>query len=721
MAKRILALLMCGLILFSLMGCADTTVTPPLTEPEVTTTAEITEAVTTTEEVTTEATTTTEETTTEATTTEATTTEATTVTTTEATTVTTTEAEPEWVIEDCDETRYATAELNVRATPEQNGERISHVDKGEKVTVTGWVDNGWARIKFRDREYFVNGKYLSTEKPAEVTTTAAKEEDKTPEAKVEWVKLPITKDSFAGVSGGNDSNVKWKSGEGITANNCTMISFMLPKNVPVGETIVAHIKGRADDNFRIWLLDSGEVTSSNQVNAVNDLSFFMGEFDFYVELEAQYIDNSIDGNIARKLAFKAPTYNSTLNNLTIDSVEIFYGTLKEYRAEAKTDDGKKPASAEKTKWVAAWGSAMLTANNSEHLPKNTKLDGSTVRQQIRMTIGGEVLKLYISNEYGDTPLVIDGMYVAKLISPYKSDIDTSTTVQVKYNGKTSFSIPAGQSIVTDEIKISFDALEDLAVTTEIKDAPNKVTSHTASRCSIWTASGSHGKDKTLANAETTTSWYFIRLATTLATEDTKVIVCFGDSLTDGASVTTNAFARWPDELARQLQANGYDNYAVINMGIGATLLRWEMGRVNRDILTIPGVDTLLVLYGINDIGKTDRNMASEVINNYKNLANQCHNKNINVYGLTMTPCKGSGYYTDKMEETRLDINKWIMSKDSNFDGYIDTAAAVADPSDTAKMQKSMVSVWGDWLHFNDYGYKFVGKTVYDKLASSYLD
>ncbi len=138
--KRLFALLLCIAMLLS--GCG-TEANPQIGEPDVTTT----EATTTTEE---------------------TTTEATTVTTTEATTTAT---EPEWVIEPCNEVRYATADLNVRETPKQDGKRISHIDKGDEVTVTGWVDNGWARIKFRDGEYFINGKYLATEKP--VVTTAA--------------------------------------------------------------------------------------------------------------------------------------------------------------------------------------------------------------------------------------------------------------------------------------------------------------------------------------------------------------------------------------------------------------------------------------------------------------------------------------------------------------------------------------------------------------------
>ncbi len=669
MAKRFLALLLTVLMIFSLAGCVDSSQKDTgTTEPDVTTTqapetepSDTTTEITTTDATTTEATT--EATTTEATTTttEATTTEATTVTTTEATTVTTTEA--------------------------------TTVTTTEATTVT-------------------------TTAAATVATTAKEE----PQAEVDslFVKVPVTKANNGMVNGGD---AKWLDGEGVNVKGISLISFKLPEAIPMDETVVVRIKGNSKDNFRVWLLDAGQTTSSNQVNMQNDMGFSGGDFDLLVELTVQYIDAEIADNLAKQIAFKAPSWDSTLTDLTVTEISVFNGTMKEYRklGESDKDEDKDVVSAEKTKWVATWGSAMLRAGN-DHLPKNNKLAGSTVRQQIRTTVGGEVLKLHISNEYGEKDLVIDALYLAELDSPTRSNIDTDTTVQLTYKGATKIIVPKGQSIYTDEIDFEFDAGTDLAITMELgSTVPNTVTCHTASRCSTWIAAGDHGKDKALSGAETTTSWYFIRLATTLATEDTKVIVCFGDSLTDGASVTTNAFARWPDELSRQLQDSKYDNYAVINMGIGATLLRGEMGRVSRDILEIPGVDTLLVLYGINDIGKTDRNMSKEMIDLYKTLASQCHAKDINVYGLTMTPCKGSGYYTAKMEETRLDINQWMMSDNSSFDGYIDTAAAVADADDPAKMQKNMVSVWNDWLHFNDYGYKFVGKTVYDKLASSYLD
>lgn len=571
MAKRLAALALCLAMTLSLIGCADNSVKEPQNdtvvsqdslvtsvpeaEEEVTTLETTVSEVTTSEEVTT-----TEETTTAEVITTVTTTEE--VTTTEATTTLWYEVTP------ASEKLYATADLTVRAEPDKSATRISHVDKGDLVEVTGYTDNGWARIKFRDSEYFINASYLSSEKPIEEVTTAA------------------------------------------TTTAATTVTT---------------------------------VTTTPE-----------------------------------------PTNTSA-----------------------------------KTKWVAAWGAAMLKAGN-DHLPKKNDLAGSTVRQQIRVTTGGDVIKLTFSNEYGDKALTLDAVTIAKLVKPSSSDIDTSTLVNVTFGGKKSVTIAAGKTVTSDEIKISFEALEDLAVTMEIgSSCPSVVTSHTASRCSTWILSGDHSKDKSLSGAETTTAWYFLYRADTLATEDTGVIVAFGDSLTDGASVTTNAFARWTDECARQFKADeDLSNYGVVNMGIGGTLIKWDISRLTRDVINTPGVEAVVVLYGINDIAGATTDKSSEIISLYKQVVTKCHNAGIKVYFCTLTPTKGNtgNYYTEMMNVTRLNINKWIMTN-TEADGYIDTAAAVASTSDSDKMDSKYVSTWNDWLHFNDTGYKFVGKTIYQRLKT----
>ncbi len=335
------------------------------------------------------------------------------------------------------------------------------------------------------------------------------------------------------------------------------------------------------------------------------------------------------------------------------------------------------------------------------------------------------MRLEISNQYGDSDLVIDAMYVAKLLAPSSSEIDTSTNIQVTYNGSGSFTVPAGETVETDEIAISFTALEDLAISMEIgATAPTVLTGHRGARCHTWIASGDMADDASISDAEIKTSWYFISMANTVPAEDTNVIVAFGDSLTDGASVTTNAYARWTDELARQLQASGdMKNYGVVNMGIGATTLYGGMGRIDRDIINVPGTEAVIVFYGTNDIAKaTDVSKADEVISLYESLITQCHAAGIKVYMATLTPSKGasSDYYSETIAEIKAVINAWVKSDECPADGYIDFETTVADPADHEIMKSEYVSVWNDWLHFNDSGYTALGLTAYNALREYLL-
>lgn len=387
---------------------------------------------------------------------------------------------------------------------------------------------------------------------------------------------------------------------------------------------------------------------------------------------------------------------------------------------ANVDESSKDNESKKTKWVATWGTAMLTAA-AEQTPTNPSLPGNTVRQQIRVSIGGEKLRLLISNEFGESDLKIESIKISKLVSPKKPDVDLDTEAELKVDGKTSFTIGAGKKVTTDVLDYEFDALSDLAITMKLGSVPSTLTCHTASRCSTWVVKDNHVSDNSYNGNQEMTAWYFIAELDTLSKEESGAIVCLGDSLTDGASVTTNAFSRYTDELARKLQADEeMSHLAVVNRGIGATAL-YTYGndsgkkRFQRDVLDTAGVKYLVLLYGVNDIGGAQTDISTNIINEYKSMIKKAHDNGIKVYGCTLTPFKGNGYYSELHEKIRLEVNRFVMSEDSGFDGYIDLSKAVASSTDSAQMDRKYVSVWNDYLHFNDSGYKHVGQTVYNRL------
>ena len=208
----------------------------------------------------------------------------------------------------------------------------------------------------------------------------------------------------------------------------------------------------------------------------------------------------------------------------------------------------------------------------------------------------------------------------------------------------------------------------------------------------------------------------------MASKDSGAIVCLGDSLTDGASVTTNAFARYTDELARLLHKDEkLSNLSVVNMGIGATALYIYGGdiagtnRANRDVLKIPGVKYCVLFMGVNDIGCANSDISDNIIKEYKSITERCHKQGIKVIGVTITPFKGNGYYSELHEKIRKKVNEFVLSDDSGFDACIDMCKVVASGNDPDKMSISYVSPWNDYLHFNHQGYKLIGKTVYEHL------
>lgn len=374
-------------------------------------------------------------------------------------------------------------------------------------------------------------------------------------------------------------------------------------------------------------------------------------------------------------------------------------------------------------WLAAWGTSMQTVWSSDTIPSEaTSGEAVTIRQQIRPSVSGEELRFTLSNQYGSSDLVIDSMEIAMLLDPSSYEIDTDTSVTITYEGSTTITIPAGETIVTDSVEFSYSALDDIAVSMEISQMPSTITLHRASRCTNWIITGSHVSDNDWSEASTYAMWYFLAVMDVMADPDCSAIVCLGDSLTDGASITENSFTRYTDTLMELMQADDdLSSYSIINMGVGGTpfLGTYDnstgLGRVTRDIVNISGVKYCIVLMGVNDIGGATTDISADIIAGYESLVEQCHEAGIQVIGCTITPFNGNSYYSDLHEEIRLAVNEYIMSDDSAFDGYVDLASAVASEDDSSKMDSQYVSTWNDYLHFNATGYGLLGSTIYDYL------
>ncbi len=178
----------------------------------------------------------------------------------------------------------------------------------------------------------------------EATTEATEPEpEPEPEPKPVYVAdmftpIPVTTDNFGRGQVANEliesdnEALTWAEGNGVTIVGATLVSFKLPEGVTMGNTICVHIKGESVGNFRTWLIDDAEVTSSEQHNMETDYGFTGGEFDEIIEYTVQYVDNTIADDTATQFAFKASSWNTTLDGLTVTEVGVYKGTLEEYKA-----------------------------------------------------------------------------------------------------------------------------------------------------------------------------------------------------------------------------------------------------------------------------------------------------------------------------------------------------------------------------------------------------
>lgn len=378
-------------------------------------------------------------------------------------------------------------------------------------------------------------------------------------------------------------------------------------------------------------------------------------------------------------------------------------------------------------WYSTWTAASIDLE-SEQLPRNG-LKNNTCRQQFRVSVGGDKIRLTFSNEYGATPLEISGVRIAKLKNSGSPEIDVATDTAVTFGNAEGVLIPAGETMTSDEISFSFDSLEFLSVSILFGDkVPATVTGHREADCTSWFVEGNHIVDDSFDSVELMWSYYFLTRADTWAPAGTETLVCFGDSITDGACSTFNGFNSWPDNLSAALQSDpATQHISVVNTAIaGGALMSGGWGepgieRFERDVLNIPGVHHVIILLGTNDIPGAQYDTSEDFIDTYKKMIKMCHEKGISVYAGTITPFGNSEmWYSELHEKIRTTVNEWMMSDSSGFDGFVDFAGVTCYAENPQTLQTIYDS--GDGLHPNSNGYDVMGKAaaeaMKDKLSKT---
>ena len=367
-------------------------------------------------------------------------------------------------------------------------------------------------------------------------------------------------------------------------------------------------------------------------------------------------------------------------------------------------------------WVGTWATAPQTVVKS-FMPYNNCMTNRSVRQVVKVSIGGDVIRLKLSNIYSMQPVEIRSIYIAH--AKDSSDIDAKTAQYFKFGNSYKTVIPAGKQIVSDALKFNLRNLERVAITINYTSAPEIPTVHMGSRTTSYIMKGVTNAHSNFAKAFRENHWYNISgIDVYTMSNNMSAIGIIGNSITDGKCSTDNAQNRWPDVMSEMLQLkHKITNQGVLNLGIGNNRVTVPGGfgalakeRFDRDILMQSGVKKVVIFEGVNDIGAarsgSSETVARQIIESIQGMVKKAKARKMKVYLGTITPFKGAGYYSHFHEAARLYVNDWIRSQAKNVDGILDFAKLLQDPNDDRRMKREYAS--NDWLHPNPIGYKAMG-------------
>jgi lysophospholipase L1-like esterase len=378
-----------------------------------------------------------------------------------------------------------------------------------------------------------------------------------------------------------------------------------------------------------------------------------------------------------------------------------------------------------SRWVATWGASPQPANRSD--PRALRgFDAQTIREIVFPSVGGSLIRVRFTNLYGSRPLRIGRAAIASgLAGP---GVTAGQSRPLSFAGSPSVTIAPGREVTSDPVRISVRPLHDLAISVFLPLPTGPATGHSLAEQRTYIAPGDHVLAPELGpSTQRAPSWFFLDDVSVAASPEARgAVVAIGDSITDGFRSSPNANLRWPNDLARRLDASSAAGLSIIDEGIAGNRVLTPsrcygpdaVARFRRDALDQPGVRDVILLEGTNDIGLSESTSwcsaphrdvsARQIIAGDERIIREAHRAGVRIFGATLIPFGGARYWTPAGEAKRQAINRWIRASGA-FDGVIDFAKVLADPRDPQFIAPRYDS--GDHLHPDDAGYQAMADAV----------
>jgi len=386
------------------------------------------------------------------------------------------------------------------------------------------------------------------------------------------------------------------------------------------------------------------------------------------------------------------------------------------------------------RWVTTWATAQLLVRpaapaapqSARKSPGASGFRNQTLRMVLRTSVGGERIRIRLANAFGGSPVILGGARVA--LRAQGSQIVPGSDRPLTFNGNPGCTLGPGVVLLSDPVALKVPPLTHLTVSLFFPEETGPPTVHaTGLHTTYISKEGDFTAADPFPEESTTLSYYWLAGVEVAASPDTSLVVALGDSITDGAVSTPNTDRTWPALLAARLASTKQTSrIAVANLGIGGNrVLRDGTGasalaRLDRDVLSQPGVRWLMFLEGINDIGAGARSpaqavTAEELIAGHKQIIERARAMGIKVIGCTLTPYEGAGYYSEQGEAVRQALNQWIRTSGA-YDAVVDFDAATRDPQNPRRFRADYDP--GDHLHPNDKGYQAMADAVDLKIFTA---